>query len=151
MRKKILVLFPFLIFLCCSCFQVIAQSDSDWQPVKLDVAGHSVVSDVEAVFQKKNCNNEEVICVKFMNHNKHAVTIKWYDAILTKGNSNSWIKKDNSTAKKTLTIEAQKELSGDCSSDSSLECVIKLKDFIDNTMDYQLYAIYKFEVIEVKK
>jgi hypothetical protein len=149
MKKKLLIFFPFLIFLCCFSFQLSAQSDSDWQPVKLDVAGHSIVKDVEAVFQKKICNNEEMICVKFINHNKYAVTIKWYDAILTKGNS--WVKKENSTAKKTLDIEAQKEISGDCSPDGSLECIIKLKDFIDNTVDYQLYAIYRFEVLEIKK
>ncbi len=125
---------------------VIAQNT--WEPVKLDVAGHNTVNNVEATFQKGTCNNEEVIFVKFINRNKYPVTIKWYDAILTK--SNSWVKKDDVNPKKVLTIAASQEVKGQCSVTESADCVIKLGDYLDKLADYNLYAIYRFEVLEKK-
>ncbi len=148
MEKKLHSLF-FLFFLS-SCYPAFAQNSNAWEPVKLDVAGHSSVNGIDASFQKSLCSDgEEVIIVKFTNNNKYPVTIKWYDAILTQGNT--WIKKDNSTAKKFLNIDPNKEIKGNCSSDEYIECVIKLKDYLDKLSDYRLYAIYRFEVLEVKK
>lgn len=150
MSKNLLPLLLFLFFLSSYCCQIFSQNSNIWEPVKLDVAGHSSFKGVEASFQKEICNDgEEVIIVKFTNNNKYPVTIKWYDAILTQGNS--WIKKDNSTAKKILNIDPNKEIKGDCSSSGQIECVIKLKDYLDKLSEYRLYAIYRFEVLEVKK
>jgi hypothetical protein len=144
MKEKIL----FFTFFFLSLFLAVAQNNDAWAPVKLDVAGHNIVNGVEVSFQKSMCNGEEVIFVKFNNSNKFPVTIKWYDAILTQ--ANGWVKKDGSTPKKTLNIDAGKEIKGDCVQEN-LECLIKLKDYIDRLSDYQLYATYRFEVSEIKK
>lgn len=119
-----------------------------WEPVKLDVAGHNIVSNVEATFQKGNCNNEEVIFVKFVNRNNYPVTIKWYDAILTR--SNGWLKKDNVNPKKVLSIASGQEVKGECSTAGNADCIIKLKDYLDKLSEYNLYAMYQFEVLEKK-
>lgn len=125
-----------------------SNAQNSWEPVKLDVAGHNIVNNVEANFQKGLCNNEEVIFVKFTNKNNYPVTIKWYDAILTR--SNSWVKKDDTTAKKVLEISVDAEVKGACSPDGAADCIIKLGDYLSKTADYKLYAIYRFEVVEKK-
>lgn len=114
----------------------------------MDVAGHNIVNNVEASFQKTTCNNEEVIFVKFTNRNNYPVVIKWYDAILTQ--SGSWVKKDDSTAKKVLEIGAGREVKGVCSPDGESLCAIKLSDYLSKLPEYKLYAIYRFEVAEKK-
>lgn len=148
MRKKILLYFPLIILTLLCSFESTAQSDVEWAPVKLDVAGRNIVKEVEGAFKKTTCNDEDVILIKFTNRNKYPVTIKWYDAVLKK--NNVWVKKDDSTAKKVLTISPSNNVEGACE-DGTVECIIKLKDYIDIISDYQLYAIYKFEVVEEKK
>lgn len=146
MRRKLRHYFFFslgLIFLAH-----FSNAQNSWEPVKLDVAGHNVVNNVEANFQKGLCNNEEVIFVKFTNKNNYSVTIKWYDAILTQ--SGSWAKKDDSTAKKVLELSPGLEVKGVCSTDGAADCVIKLSDYLSKSADYKLYAIYRFEVAEKK-
>ena len=146
MKKKLQFYFSFYLGLIFMSPLVIAQNA--WEPVKLDVAGHNTVNNVEATFMKGSCNNEEVIFVKFVNRNKYPVTVKWYDAVLTK--SNNWVKKDDVSPKKVLTIGAGQEAKGDCAAAESADCVIKLKDYLEKLSDYSLYAIYRFEVLENK-
>ncbi|MFY9307598.1 MAG: hypothetical protein WAQ28_00975 [Bacteroidia bacterium] len=126
----------------------LSNAQNSWEPVKMDVAGHNIVNNVEASFQKTTCNNEEVIFVKFTNRNNYPVVIKWYDAILTQ--SGSWVKKDDSTAKKVLEIGAGREVKGVCSPDGESLCAIKLSDYLSKLPEYKLYAIYRFEVAEKK-
>lgn len=149
MKKKIPFFSLFIFSFFLKGFFLFAQSNAAWEPVKLDVAGHNIVNEVEGAFKKITCDNEEFIVIKFTNKNKYPVEIKWYDAILIK--NNSWFKKDNSTAKKTLKIEANESIEGKCFDENNSICLIKLKDFINDVSDYQLYAIYRFEVIELKK
>lgn len=138
----------FLLSLGLIFIALVSPAQNSWEPVKLDVAGHNIVNNVEASFQKTTCNNEEVIIVKFVNRNNYPVTIKWYDAILTQ--AGSWVKKDDSTAKKVLAIAGGREVKGGCSPDSESVCVIKLSDYLSKLTEYKLYAIYRFEVAEKK-
>lgn len=144
--KKINI--KFLTLLLVSVFYSGLSAQDNWEPVKLDVAGHTVVKKVAVSFQKTRCQNEEYIVIKFVNNNDFPVTVKWYDAVqLT---SDSWIKKDDTTPKKVLEIPGKSEIKGDCMSQDHQDCVIKLKDFIENPLLYKSYAMYRFEIPNIK-
>lgn len=144
--KKINI--KFLTLLLVSVFYTGLMAQDSWEPVKLDVAGHTVVKKVAVSFQKTLCQNEEFIVVKFVNNNDFPVTVKWYDAVqLT---SDSWIKKDDTTPKKVLEIPAKSEIKGDCMSKDNQDCVINLKNFIENPLLYKSYAMYRFEIPNIK-
>lgn len=136
------------------CFLIVALSvlslkaQTVWEPVKLDVAGHTVVKKVAVFFQKTRCNDEDFIVVKFVNNNEFPVTVKWYDAVQIV--SDSWVKKDDVTAKKVLEIPAKSEVKGDCMTKDNLDCVLNLKDFIGNATEYKSYAMYRFEIPNIK-
>lgn len=138
----------FLTLLLASVFYTVLSAQVNWEPVKLDVAGHTVVKKVAVSFQKTFCNNEEYLVIKFVNNNDFPVTVKWYDAVqLT---NDSWVKKDDSTAKKVLEIPAKSEIIGDCMIQDNKDCVVKLKSFIENATEYKSYAMYRFEIPNVK-
>lgn len=147
MKKTIHNFFCFLFLLVFAVSSGMAQNATDWEAVKLNVAGSNSVKGVAAVFQKVDCDGEAYIVVKFTNNNQHPVTIKWYDAILTQ--QDAWIKKDD-LPKKQLAIEPGKNLVGECGGVKENVCTIKLKDYLPQLSDYKSYAIYHFEVIDNK-
>lgn len=126
-----------------------AQANPDWKLLFLDIAGHTTIKGVEVYSQVSTCKDEDVIFLKFVNHNNYPVTVNWLDAVHTQ--DQKWIKKDQESDKKTLTIDANIETKGDCATLNYPECKIKLKDFIDKLVNYNEYAIYHFEVLPVKK
>ena len=126
-----------------------AQSDPDWKLLFLDIAGHTIINGVEVFSQVNTCKDEDVVFLKFINHNSHEVTVKWLDAVHT--NDQKWIKKDQEADKKSLVIEANLEIKGDCSTTNYTQCIVKLKNFIDKQSNYNEYAIYHFEVSPVIK
>ncbi len=140
-------------FLLISLFAIIfyssqkahAQSVSDWKQLYLDIAGSTNVKGIEVFAQVNTCNDEGVINIKFINHNGYAVTVKWLDAVRTL--DQKWIKKEKPGDKKSLTIEANKEIKGDCLSNKYTECIIKLKDFLDKPDNFYEYAIYHLDVL----
>lgn len=124
------------------------KAQGTWEPVKLDVAGHTVVKKVAVFFQKISCNDEEYIVIKFVNNNDFPVTVKWYDAVQLI--SENWIKKDDVNPKKILEIPAKSEIKGDCISNDNLDCILNLKNFIGNPVEYKSYAMYRFEIPNIK-
>jgi hypothetical protein len=146
MNKKIQlsVLFLFSVF----SFRAYAQVNSDWKILLLDVAGHTIVKGVEVYSQTNTCNDDNVVYLKVVNHNPYSVTVKWIDAVRTQ--EQKWIKKENDADKKSITLEANKEMIGDCLG-SYKECIIKLKDFVDKPNNFKDYAVYHFQVLEITK
>lgn len=126
----------------------IAQTAADWQLLKLDIAGHTKIKGVEAYSHSGKCNGEDVVYVKFVNQNEYSVTIKWFDAIQT--NEHKWLRKESPSDKKSLTLAASQDVKGDCSAETLTECIINLKDYIDNSNNFNEYAVYHLEVVPVK-
>lgn len=150
MKKIVYLIIPLFVLIFSVSHKADAQAIiADWTILKLDVAGRTNVGGVEAFAQVRKCKEEDVVYLKIINHNEHKVNVKWFDAVLTP--QQIWIKKDNSTEQKSLIIEPNKEVKGDCLSDNFTECVIKLKDFIDKPNNFREYAVYHFEVIAVMK
>lgn len=150
MKKIIYLIIPLFALVFSFSYKAEAQAIvADWTILKLDVAGRTNVGGVEAFAQVRKCKEDDVVYLKIINHNEHTVTVKWYDAVLTP--QQIWIKKDNAAEQKSITIEPNKEVKGDCGAVSYTECVIKLKDFIDKPEYYKEYAVYHFEVIAVMK
>jgi hypothetical protein len=139
----------FLTLLLVSVFYTGLSAQVNWEPVILDVAGHTVVKKVAVFFQKTVCQNEDYIVIKFVNDNDYPVTVKWYDAVQLNSDY-SWVKKYDSTPKKVLEIPAKSEIKGVCSSQDNQDCVIQLKDFIGNPLLYKSYAMYRFEIPNIK-
>ncbi|MES2139205.1 MAG: hypothetical protein V4511_05825 [Bacteroidota bacterium] len=150
MKKSNYLLIPLFVLIFSVSHKADAQAIAiDWKPLFLDVAGRTIVGGVEVFAQVNKCKEDDVVFLKIINHNQHTVTVKWYDAVLTP--QQVWIKKDNSTEQKIITIEPDKEVKGDCVSTNYTECVIKIKDFVDKPANYQEYAVYHFEVKAVMK
>lgn len=149
MKKIIYLIIPLFALIFSVSHKAEAQVIADWKVLLLDVAGRTNVGGVEVYAQVNKCKEDDVVYLKIINHNEHTVTVKWFDAVLTP--QQIWIKKDNATEQKSLTIEPNKEVKGDCGSANYTECVIKLKDFIDKPNNFKEYAVYHFEVIAVMK
>jgi len=144
MRTKIIYLIISFFVLNFYSSQVNAQVNTDWRLLKLDVAGRTIVKGVEVFAQVSTCKDEGVVNLKFVNHNGYPVTVKWFDAMLTQ--DQKWVKKINPTDQKSLAVDTNKEIKGDCLTNNYSECIIKIKDFIDNPNNFIEYDIYHFEV-----
>ena len=150
MKNKFFFIIPVFVLIFSVSHKADAQAIiPEWTILKLDVAGRTNVGGVEAYAQVKKCKEEDVVYLKIINHNEHTVTVKWFDAVLT--NQQIWVKKDNSADQKSVTIEPNKEIKGDCLSENYTPCIVKLKDFIDKPDNYREYAVYHFDVIAVIK
>lgn len=149
MKKNFYFLISLFALIFSSLHNVDAQTNPDWKLLLLDVAGRTMVNGVEVYAQGGTCKDNEVVYVKFVNHNSYPVIVKWFDAVLTQ--DQKWIKKENQADKKSIIIDANKEIVGECLTNNYIECIIKLKDFIDKPTNFKEYAVYHFEVAEVVK
>lgn len=149
MKKIVYLIIPFVLIFSVSHKADAQAIVADWTILKLDVAGRTNVGGVEAFAQVRKCKEDDVVYLKIINHNEHKVNVKWFDAVLTP--QQIWIKKDNASEQKSITLEPNIEAKGDCAAVNYTECVIKLKDFIDKPDYFKEYAVYHFEVIAVMK
>ncbi len=149
MAKKNYILLILLTIIFSSSRKAAAQTSPNWQVLYLDVAAHTIVDGVEAFSQVNKCKGEDLVYLKLINHNPYPVKIKWFDAVQTP--DLKWIKKDNIIEKKSVTVEANTEIKGDCSDNNYSECIIKLKNFIDSQKDFKQYAVYHFQVVPAVK
>src|ERR1017187_2517319 len=106
MIKKITLSIFILLFFCFKNFsQTVLSNDKEeiqsWIPVSItkeDVKTESwqkIQDGVEIFFKLSTCNGEDVILLKFINHNASAVSIEWNEAVFT--NSSKWIRSKNIT------------------------------------------------------
>lgn len=149
--KRIHLSFISLSFLLFFPFSsMFAQSNSDWNPIGLTVNGRNLQNGVEAFYQLNKCNNEDVIFIKFINHNTNEVAISWEDVVFTK--DLKWVNnKKSKNNNKTLNIKANEEIHGDCLGTNKTELVIKVHDFIKNMNDFKLFKTTLFQVTNIEK
>ena len=149
MRVKTYFFILMLFFVCTSTTTLKAQSMNEWTILLLDVAGRTKVDGVEVFSKYSKCQGEDVLYLKIYNHNEHRVTVKWYDAV--RNQQLVWVIKEEPSNHKSILIEPNLEITGDCISGKYSECIVKLKDFMDNVNNYKEYGIYHFEVNAVMK
>ena len=140
--KKIILSSFFLLWAGFGTSLLFAQSN--WSPIGLDVAGHNKVNGIEASYQLNNCNGEDVVFVQLINHNKYAVTVEWYPAVFTK--ESKWIRKENLSDKKSIALNPNAELAGDCSGTNQM-MMIHLKDFSITADNFFRYGTSNFSVL----
>jgi hypothetical protein len=125
-----------------------AQTKSEWQPIFLLVTGGNTMDGVEASFQINTCKGEDVVFVKFINHNAYPVKLEWFDAVFTQ--EQKWVNEERVSAKKSLTLPANSEAKGECANNSYPILLVKVKDFVPSKKDVKRYSTSQLKVIAVQ-
>lgn len=147
MKKKITNLSLLLALIVSSNFRIDAQTN-DWQPIYLLVTGANTMDGVEASFQLNTCNGEDVVFVKFINHNEYAVKVEWFDGVFTQ--ELKWVNKEQAGDKKSITLAAKAESKGTCLNNSYPELIIKVKDFVAGKKDFKRYSSSQLMIVAVR-
>lgn len=129
-------------------FNASGQNNAGWEPVYLQVTGANIIDGVEAFFQTNACNGEDVLCLKFINHNKYSVRLEWFDAVFTQ--ELKWINKDQSENKKSITLPAETEAKGTCLNNNYSELTIKVNNFVVGKNDFKRYSASQLNIIPVQ-
>ena len=143
-QQFITIIFGLLI----SFTQLYSQNKNGWEPVYLQVTGANTMDGVDASFRLGKCNNENVVFIKFINHNDYSVKLEWFDAVFTQ--ELKWINKDEERSKKNLLIPAGAEVSGDCSNTVSTVLMINLKSFVADKKEFKRYSSFQLNVLAVQ-
>ena len=146
--KKKLHLSVFIFILILSSLHQVGAQTNDWQPIFLQVTGVNTMDGVEASFQINTCNGEDIIYIKFINHNENTVKLEWFDAVFSQ--ELKWINKDQALNKKSLILPAGKEAKGECSGKIYPELIVKIKDFVADKKDFKRYSASQLKVIAVQ-
>ncbi len=142
--KHFLILIGILFFIVPKFF---SQNKDNWEPVYLLVTGANTMDGVEACFKLAKCNNEDVVYIKFNNHNEYSVKLEWFDAVFTQ--ELRWINKDGEGNKKTLIIPSKMEARGGCESNNT-ELVVKLKDFIVDKNNFKRFHTSQLTIVSAQ-
>lgn len=145
MKRKLQLLFLLLVLIIFSKLQVNAQTNSEWQPVGQTADGSGRIDGVETFFQINECNGKNVIYIRFINRNNYSIKLEWFDAVLTQ--ELNWIFKDKLADKKSLIINANSDLAGECSVSSGNVLkqsthpvlLIEMKNFVVDKNNFNQY------------
>ena len=148
MKKKLQILFFFISFLFSSQTIYSNTNDPVWQTIFLTPGGGNLMDGVEAYFQLSNCNGEDVVYLKFINHNDYSVKLEWFDAACTQ--QWEWMYKDGEGEKKSFFIPAKTEIKGECISTVSTELVVPVKKFVADKKDFMRYSAFQLYVLIVQ-
>lgn len=143
--KHFLILISILFF---SVPQFFSQNKDNWEPVYLLVTGANTMDGVEASFKLGKCNNEDVVFIKFNNHNDYPVKLEWFDAVFSQ--ELRWINKDGEGNKKKLIVPAKMELKGGCENNTYSELIVKLKDFIGDKQNFKRFHTSQLTIVSVQ-
>jgi len=146
MKVKITIL-SFLFFLPVTL--LMAQSGFESSPVGLTTNGRNEAYGVEVWYQLNKCNEEDVVFIKFSNHNSYKVTVEWSDAIFTK--DLIWISNKKDNAVKTIVLKGNATVAGSCEDAGMQTLVVKVRDFIDDSADFNRFKVVSFKVSGNKK
>jgi len=120
-----------------------SQSEPIWEPAGIAVSGSNIQQGIEVLYSVTYCNNNKVIFLKMMNHNKQTAIIEWTDAIFT--HDMQWKEKNADQGKKTIIIPAQSELSGECSQPEST-LIVLINDYLEDETFFNKYRPKNFRV-----
>ena len=95
--------------------------------------GFTIVNGVEFQFQQAKCNGADVVFLKVINNNNHAVELTWEDAVLN--SDNTWVKSKSNNVK-SIKLDANQKIEGACEGKAQT-LLLNLSDFsIKNNFKY---------------
>ncbi|MDO9185788.1 MAG: hypothetical protein Q7W13_07235 [Bacteroidia bacterium] len=147
MKRTITNLSLLLILIFTANLRMDAQT-TDWQPIYLTAGGGNLIEGLEASFKSTSCNESDVIYIKFINHNAYPVKLEWFDAVFTQ--ELIWIKKDQVSDKRLLTIPANSKLEGNCSNNTHPELSVNVKNFVSDKKSFKRYSTNNLTVTAVQ-
>lgn len=148
MKKIITTIILLLVLIISPTIRMNAQTN-DWQPIYLLVTGANMMEGVEASFQLNTCNGEDIIYVKFINHNEYVVKLEWFDAVFTQ--ELKWVNKEEAGDRKSITLAAKAEAKGTCLNNVNPELIIKVKDFVASKKDVKRYCSSQLMIVRPLK
>jgi hypothetical protein len=148
MKTKFAILIWLLFAIFSIPHQIRAQSISEWQPIFLNVAGDNKMNGLEASFQENTCTGEDVIFIRFINHNSYPVKVEWFDGVFTQ--ELKWINKEKDADKKSLTLAANIEAKGECTKKLYPELFVEMKSFIADKKNFKRYMAAQLMVTAVQ-
>ncbi len=120
-----------------------SQSEPIWEPAGIAVSGSNIQQGIEVFYCVSHCDNNKVLFLKIINHNKQTAIVEWTDAIFT--HDMKWKEKDADQGKKTIIIPAQSELSGECSQPEST-LIVLINDYLEDATFFNKYRPKNFRV-----
>jgi hypothetical protein len=148
MNNKILFSVLLLVAFIYKLPNARAQGNAEWQPIFLLVTGGNTVDGVEASFQLNKCGSEDVVSIRFFNHNSYPVVVEWYDAVFTQ--SLKWVNEERVAQRKSVTLPANSEAKGECSKTIYPKLLVKVKDFVSDKKDFKRYSASQLTVVPVQ-
>jgi hypothetical protein len=145
MKKKY---FSVLLTLLVFSVPFTYSQNAKWEPVYLLVTGGNTMDGVEASFRIDKCNNEDVVYIKFNNHNNYPVKLEWFDAIFTQ--ELKWVSKDGENNKRSIVIPGKVELKGECANKNLGQLVVKISDFITDKKNFKRYHTSNLTIVSAE-
>lgn len=117
-----------------------AQTNQKWlpMPTQITFSGGDFYEGLESYYSKSNCNNEDVVFLKFKNNTNYPITIEWFDGFLTE--DLKWVTNANTIKKKLITIAPQTEIKGNCGKTNN-DCIISIKSILQPVRKYKKYGL----------
>ncbi len=125
-----------------------SKREQGWVPLHITESGQNIKDGVEACALSATCNGEEVMFIRFFNHNNETVTINWNDVLFTK---QFQVTSKNPISSKSLTINANDVVQGDCSDNNHPQLIVRKNDFIKNSNESKANEPLFFQVLYNKK
>jgi hypothetical protein len=115
-----------------------AQTSGTWNPLWL--SSTNMFKGVEGFYQLTTCNGKQMVLLKFVNHNNYAIKAGWKGTVITI-DGQQHIEKATTDS---LTVSANSQLAGDCSSNTAL-LVVNLKDFNFDLATFKAFKATDFD------
>jgi hypothetical protein len=128
-----------------SAITVAAFSQERWENGNIRADGRTAVDGVEVFYLKTQCQGNDVLFLKLVNHNSYPVKAEWIDSILE--NDSKWSYSSNEKSK-NVTIAASSEVKGSCS--GSRELIVHLKDLSSNPNLFQYFSASGLTITKIQ-
>jgi len=99
--------------------------NEQWIEAYARADGAKIVKGVEVQSVQSQCDGNDVVFIKMINHNDYEVKFDWKNAMLV---NESWMDNPNQTVKSSIVIEAKGEVVGSCAG-TFTQLVVKVSDF----------------------
>ena len=125
---------------------------AEWTGAYLNIAGGNTAKGIEVSTKSEKCGSDDMILIRFTNHNKYPVEVEWADAFYTM--NKEWKHDERQNKEKLITLQPGMSVTGSCAdaNDKNLaQLIVKSSEIIENPDDFYKYAPSYFVVLEKSK
>lgn len=126
------------------CGAAISQNQQ-WTEAFARADGATMVKGVEVLSLQGECNGNDVIFIKMINHNDYEVKFDWNNAMLV---NESWMDNPNQNVKSSIVIEPKGEVAGSCAG-TFTQLVVKVSDFGITLNEMKYFQVTGHDINEV--